>query len=144
MTTSPGLRASRPIVSSRATILPPSWWMRNARKLFTVADALGVLAQLVRAAQAALPAEELRDRLEVLRFDAGDDAGHDRVLALAALVVLQRMHEVIRVLAGEDRVLRPDGLRTVGAVTRHAGLRGRRRRAHDFLGRLHDFALQVS
>src|SRR5688572_1811784 len=117
--------------------------MRNARKLFTVADTLAVLAQLVGAAQTGLLAEELGDRLEVLLVHAGDDAGHDRVLALAALVVLQRAHEVVRVLPGEDRILGTDGLRAVRAVARHAGLRGRRRRADDLLARLNDLALQV-
>src|SRR4030095_7146685 len=118
--------------------------MRNARKLFTVADALAVLAQLVGAAQAVLLAEEFGDGLEVLLVYAGDDAGHDRVLALAALVVLQRVHDVVRLLPGQDRVLGRDRLRTVGAVARHAGLRGRRRRADDLFARLHDFGLQES
>src|SRR5688572_29993589 len=117
--------------------------MRNARKLFTVADTLALLAQHVGAAQPLLPAEELAERREVLRVDAGDDAGHDRVLALAALVFLQRVHQVVRVLPGEDRVVGPKDLRAVGAVAGHAGLRGRRRRADDLFVRLHDFALQV-
>src|SRR5688572_22087519 len=117
--------------------------MRNARKLFTVADALALFAQHVGAAQTLLPAEELAERLEVLRVDAGDDAGHDRVLAFAALVFLERVHQIVRVLPGEDRVVGPDGLRAVGAVAGYAGLRGRRRRADDLFARLHDFALQV-
>src|SRR5688500_9564944 len=116
--------------------------MRNARKLFTVANALALLAQHVGAAQALLPAAELAERLEVIRVDAGDDAGHDRIVAPAALVFLERVHEIVRVLPGKDRVVGPEALRAVGAVAGHAGLRGWRRRADDLFVRLHDFAFQ--
>src|SRR5712691_7461921 len=48
------------------------------------------------------------------------------MVALAGLVVVQRLCEVVGVLAGEDRLVRRRGLVAVGAVAGGAGLRGLR------------------
>src|ERR1044072_2702209 len=104
MTPSPAARSSRPIAARRAAILPPSWWMRNAEnRCISISGpspsaafglvALAVLAQLIGARQPVLLAEELGDLRELLLVDAGGHAGHDRILALAALVGLQRVHD---------------------------------------------------
>src|SRR5690606_39827205 len=49
--------------------------------------ARAALADILGAAKALLIGEELRQRFEVFLFHAGDDARHDRVLALAALEI---------------------------------------------------------
>src|SRR5690606_33217536 len=105
--------------------------------------ALPVGLNVLRAAKPLLLGEERGQRIEVLLVHAGDDAGHDRVLALAALVVLERLYQVVRVLAGEDRIVLGGGRGAVGAVARDAGLRGRRRRADDLAARLDRLALQI-
>src|SRR5688500_4514788 len=124
--------------------------MRNARKLCITGRlrvlvrnsarvsrllslALAVVASLIGPAPRLLLAEELGERFEILLVHAADDAGHDRVLTLAALVVLERVNDVVRRQAGQLRIVRSDRLVAIGAVTSDAGLSRRRRGANDFL-----------
>src|SRR5689334_582703 len=104
--------------------------MRNARKRFIwlptraahASVALALFRDHVGRAQSLLLREELRDRRELLLIDTADDAGHDRILALAALVVLERLNDVVGLLTREDRIFVGDRLGAVGAVARDAGL----------------------
>src|SRR5690606_33286361 len=106
--------------------------------------ALPALADFLRVAESLLIREELRERFEILLVDAGDDAGHDRILSLTALVVLERLDEIVGALSREDRVVVHHRLRAVGAVAGDARLRCRRRRADNLVTRCNRLALKVS
>src|SRR5690606_28315733 len=150
-TTSPGAMSASPGGSKRETSFQPSWWMRNARNRSiteppgrqpSLRGALAdVLPQLVGSAPPLLARVELGDGLEILLVDAGHHAGHDRVLALAALVVLERLHDVVGVLPGQHRVVRCRGAAAVGPMASDAGLDLRRSRADHFLALLHAVAM---
>src|SRR5512135_31057 len=71
-----------------------------------------------------LAGEPGRDVLDVLVGQRGGHAVHDRVLALARLVVVQRPLEIVRPLAGEDRVVGQRRLLARRPVTCPAHLRG--------------------
>src|SRR5438445_8796067 len=57
----------------------------------------------------------------VLRVEAADLPAHDLVLARAGLVVAQRLQQVVVVLPGEARKIRPRGAVSVGPVADGAG-----------------------
>src|SRR3984893_16832499 len=55
------------------------------------------------------PAEVLRDHRDVLVLEARREALHDRVLASALAVLIERSHQVVLVLTRERGVHRRDG-----------------------------------
>src|SRR6202158_3378923 len=65
------------------------------------------------------PAEVLRDHRDVLVLEARREALHDRVLASALAVLIERAHQVVLVLTRERGVYRRDG-DAVLAVARDA------------------------
>src|SRR4029077_7836755 len=65
------------------------------------------------------PAEVLRDHRDVLVLEARREVLHDRVLASALAVLLERAHQVVLVLTRERGVQRRDG-DAVLAVARDA------------------------
>src|SRR5436190_12192340 len=87
----------------------------------TASPGLLVVAQVLELA--VLRGEISAQVLDVLVGERGREARHDGVLARAALVFVQRLGDVVGVLAGDARVLRIDGLVAVGAVAGGAGLR---------------------
>src|SRR5687768_6203948 len=107
--------------------------LRTNEPRVSASGTLILLANLLRAAESLLVREEFCKRRELLLIHARNDAGHDRILALTALVVAQRLLEIIGVLAREDRVVRSGRRGAIRAMTRHASLGRRRRRADNFL-----------
>src|ERR1700719_275856 len=65
------------------------------------------------------PAEVLRDHRDVLVLEGRHEALHDRVLASALAVLIERAHQIILVLTRERGVHRRDG-NSVLAMTRDA------------------------
>src|SRR5690348_16818161 len=82
---------------------------------------VAALDLVVQVGQLARQAGKIRGQiLDVLIAQRCGHAVHDRVGALAVLVLVQHLHEVILVLAGERGVIRRDAI-AVGAVARLAG-----------------------
>src|SRR6185503_10210360 len=72
--------------------------------------------------QPRLAGEESRERVDLVLRQLLRERLHERILALAEPVVVQRLRDVVRVLAGEARVVirRPNAIR---AMTGGAGCR---------------------